>query len=200
MARFKNYLSVPPSRKWFYEDPETGIRFETKEGLDLLVEQVYSFYGQTKTREEVKKAIEEYMCSQLPRGFCDDDQVGKIRIDTSTLLQATSLFVSRLKSFFSREDFFVSKEEASRRATICKTCPMNSWSFCGSCRGISDLYVFLLRLRKNVIPEEKWLQYCLVCGCLLKAKVHVVKTYLLQAETRLTEYPSHCWMVEKDEN
>ena len=90
---------------------------------------------------------------------------------------------------------FVDQAEATRRASICATCPMNvRIAGCLGCAGVEALVTSMKGDRKT--PDDIRLETCDVCGCYLKAKVWLPDDAL--DNSGLT-YPSHCWQKNQDD-
>ncbi len=75
----------------------------------------------------------------------------------------------------------VSQEEANRRAGICIRCPMNlMWqTSCSVCDKIDDVVRGVIGQIKT--PHDQNLRACTICGCSLKAAVHIPNSILNQA-------------------
>lgn len=84
----------------------------------------------------------------------------------------------------------VDSVESNRRAAICAACPQNV--AVRGCMGCSTVLPKLMALIKNATTEyDEDLQGCNVCGCQLKAKVHLPEEVMVSGSN---EFPDHCWL------
>ena len=103
-------------------------------------------------------------------------------------------FFQTVQKFISSGGELVDKEEATRRARICAMCPHNVPI--RGCMGCSCLIPKLLKLTKGASTElDGQLKGCGVCGCQLKAKVHLPRE--LSTDDNLP-FPEHCWIATAD--
>lgn len=87
---------------------------------------------------------------------------------------------------------FVSREEAERRAEICRGCELAT--AIGGCKGCSSLFRKLERVMKhNPIDMPKHQEFCGACGCVLRLKVFIPNDVLDRAETERPKYHPSCW-------
>lgn len=101
-------------------------------------------------------------------------------------------FFNAVKGFIASGGELVEQDEADRRAQICLKCPSNVPI--RGCMGCSGLIPKLLKLTKGASTEyDKELKGCGVCGCQLKAKVHL-PTELSEDDD--LEFPAHCWLSD----
>jgi hypothetical protein len=143
---------------------------------------------------QFEQEIREQLCSQLPPGWCvneDPNHVERRRngnLGFNELLAATKALI-RFKAAGSEK---VSAEEAERRANICATCYENGdVPGCTPCN--SPALGSLVESIVGATPtlNDARLKSCAVCGCHLKAKVHVPLQFL---DTTSYDYPDWCWM------
>lgn len=87
----------------------------------------------------------------------------------------------------------VSREEAERRAEICRKCP--SAGNIGYCWGCAAVYRKVRRLLGGTpIDFDREKRFCMECGCLLKGKIWLPNKLLDQAEEGdRPEYAEGCW-------
>ena len=90
----------------------------------------------------------------------------------------------------------VEPKVAERRAAICAACPNNiPISGCVGCHSLTKLVERAIGKGRETSHDEK-LEGCRICGCTLKAKIHVPKE-AMQGEKPLA-FPDHCWMLSED--
>lgn len=100
----------------------------------------------------------------------------------------------------------VSPEFATRRASICATCPKNSTRpFAKSfTKPVSEKIRKMIEAKDDLnlaTPYDAELEVCEVCLCPMKLKVHVPLDEIL-AKTKpgtLAEFPPHCWIARRDQ-
>lgn len=196
MERFKYKMYVPPGGRWFYEVPETKYSVVSVDSMTDLLNQITRHYSANKLAApaNLEALVQDYMCRHLPAGFCEGEiDLTKRRfapLTFFTLVQFTQALVHRI----TKADFFVSQPEAERRAAICLRCPENSKDVCTTCNGLRALAAGMIGNAKATSVDSK-LEACAVCGCLLRAKLHVNREYIKESAKRLKEYPPYCWMV-----
>jgi len=185
--------------------PPIGYMYE-----ETLEGEVFSFQASTKTdmvrviREwytakqlewpgdkEMSARVEHFICERIPDGFCKGKGGKKgFLFSTPRIRDATRLFMKRLMH---RKGMLVPPEEADRRAKICANCPANMHGICTSCAGneFQDIFRWFIQQGRTT-PYDRVLDTCTVCGCLLKAKVHVDIEHLAQLQPHT--YPENCWL------
>ena len=104
----------------------------------------------------------------------------------------TSILFARAR--LSGKLFFAPPHEAEQRAKICSTCPLNNKSQCSVCGGLLALVRKLVGRRET--SYDSLLGVCSLCGCLLRAKVHVSAEVLRMTPTvpAAEDVPEQCWL------
>lgn len=188
-----------PPGGWKYTVPETGVTV-TGQFYGLLKDRVVKHLranGHTVT-DEMLLLIEDGACreTQTP-GWCK--KRGKKPVDTK-LPHLTLAHIDRfLKSIWSAlvDRDFVSREEAERRAEICRNCPIIT----GGITGCSGCYTMLRKaqsfVQKNPIQMEPDKQVCGACGCFTPLLVWFKNTTLDRAagKTMPKYQEGHCWRL-----
>lgn len=195
VLRYKQYS--PPGGVYFYTVPETGVSFEHGV-LDALVLEVRQHYVANKLTppENLTAVIEDFICAQMPEGVCrghgtTESEAWK-HVSPQQVKDFTKLIFEKRRL---GERFFVSQEEAEKRATICASCPFNLMNLCTTCTQLKGYAAKYLVGRATT--QDRLLGVCGKCGCMLEAKVHVTKEAL--AKTQQHEYPPHCWLAPTQE-
>ena len=195
-ASFIHPSSTPPIG-WVYEIEHEGNKYNFQSPMRLgLMQQLRQWYAAKGLEwpgdEEMKQRVEHYICQLVPKGFCkggpDSPRVPFLSV--AAIRDATRLFMS---SIFKGSGALVPQEEANRRAKICANCPKNLHGICTSCASneFQDIFRwFVAKGRKT--PYDSVLDTCSVCGCLLKAKVHIAIEDLEKLQKH--SYPSNCWL------
>lgn len=194
--KFVHPRSTPPIG-WVYEVDHEGVLYTFQSPMRLgLMQQLRQWYADKKLEwpgdREMTARVEAFVCERVPGNFCKGgSRTQKVPfLSTSSIRDVTRLFLSRL---FKGKDIFVPDEEAARRAKICANCPKNLHGICTSCMGneFQDIFRWLLA-RGRSTAYDSVLDTCSVCGCLLKAKVHVTTKELSNLEPHT--YPKNCWL------
>lgn len=194
MRRFKIKSQVPPGGVYSFRTPDTDAFFSTAESLSALIRMVRAHYTSVgkEPPANLDALIEDFVCRGVDPSFCEGDHEGRPQVTPLTVwhvLDFTRLLFQKLRS--SGGDFFVSRGEAERRASICAKCPKNAIGICTSCTGIKAKFASLLSTRKTAYDSR--LHVCVICGCYLPAKVHINSKYLDTAEHNRGELPDNCW-------
>lgn len=201
LNEFNRPDSVPPGGVYFYELDVGGpapVRFESHKTVRDLAWEITSYCEVNKITvpEHLEARIVEFMCENLPAGFCRNSphNVRKY-ITISQVKDFTTLIFKRAFSF-SPTSFLASKELAESRAKTCSTCPLNDRSRCTVCGGLLSLIRKLVGRRET--SYDPVLGTCNLCGCLLRVKVHVSSEALKSATQKPPEenIPEFCWLHE----
>jgi hypothetical protein len=187
-----------PSGGWKYTDPDLGIRLnhinlpELFRSATLL--RVANKLGLPRMWPVVFRSI---VCEQMNLGpnFCQpfiSPHVKEPNKQRALTFGDVRNFLAVLKGWMETRADFVSPEEASRRASICVTCPENvPATGCAGCTNIVSLITSVIGDRKT--PEDGKLRNCNVCGCANKAQVHVPLDVLAKGITTDMAFPEGCW-------
>lgn len=202
LNEFNRPDSVPPGGVYFYELATPGssgsVRFESHKTVDDLVWQITSYCDLNKIKppDHLKAEVVEYMCDNLPAGFCRHSSTSARKFVTITQVKEfTSLLFKRAFSF-SPASFLAPLLEAEKRASVCSTCPLNDRTRCTVCGGLLSLVRKLVGSRETTYDPV--LGTCNLCGCLLRVKVHVSSEALKAATKKPPEelIPDFCWLHE----
>ena len=203
MPTLKLSRETPPGG-WRYFQPETRLWFSGDEqGVYEMAERIVAHrrYANVPrgTIQEVMEDIHNQICERLGPAFCHQKGGGTFfhikkdlsqNIDSQTAIAGTKAFIEFLAT--GRE--LVDRQEAFRRAEICRSCHLNTHGKgCVSCNGLNKLV-------KTVLKEERrepGLYICAACGCGLQAKVQVNEEVIKAADQgRDLTYPAWCWVPE----
>ena len=201
MKSIVDTMLIPPGG-WVYRQPESGVVIRGGSWNDLLenikVHRISNNYPiGLKFREEIADAL----CREMPGGgdkYCEEPSDRVPQTQRKLGVGDLKNFLRVLKKWKSQGFGFVSQDEAERRASICATagpggtpCPSNQpVAGCLGCQGIVGLLTDVVGNRQTAF--DKMLSGCQVCGCALKAAVHV-PLQAQQAGTEGMEFPAHCW-------
>ena len=194
-GKFRHPGRVPPIGYVYeikYQDTSFSFQAPTRLGILQKIRAWYVSKDLTWPGDkEMESRLEDYICSVLPPGFCKDtSSKGVPYLSVQKIRDATHLFVSRLTR---GKAALVSPEVANNRARICANCPKNMHGICTSCAGneFMDIFSWFVRNGRRTFVDQH-LDTCSVCGCLLKAKVHVATEELEKLEPHT--YPDNCWL------
>ena len=173
------------SNNWRYVQPESGMVLNGPSYWNLLDRVL-------KHREAMGYDLSEGWESRFQHDLClQNDKVlcaGKKAKSEQRRLSLADLkrFMNTISNFNGE---FVPAEEAERRASICSTCPLNQGvAGCWGCAGVVAETAKLLSGRTTT--RDKALESCSVCGCVMRAKVHLP---LDVVDNTGLEYPTWCW-------
>lgn len=190
-----------PPGGWRYFQRETSLWIES-DISENLVERIVEHRKQRglerATWAEAWRDVIDQLCQRIGPSLCTDSESGKdfwhLKKDYSMNLdvgQAISFTFAALEALRQGKEAFVSKEEAQKRAEVCRRCPYNiKPEGCSSCFG---LYAAI----RAVVPEDRrfsGLDMCAACGCGLEAKVNVADSVISAGnEGRDLRFPDFCW-------
>lgn len=199
-ARFINGGSSPPVG-WVYEIKHDGQTYVFQSAMRLgLMQQLRDWHASKGLAwpgdAEMKARVEDYICQLSPKGFCKGgpDQPRVPFLSVNSIRDMTRLILNRT---FRGDAVLVPSEEAERRARICANCPQNLHGICTSCLGneFQDVFRWLIARRRET-KLDSVLDTCGVCGCLLRAKVHVSLDELAKMDKKT--YPENCWLYNTE--
>lgn len=202
MARMK-YLRTVPSRGWDYLQKETRLRMEG-ESLDDLARQVVAhrlYKGLPGLSiEEAKLDIERQICARLSERECVSegiqDEWTPINDNPTITLSAVIGASKAALEFVASGADLVPEAERSRRAEICKSCPLNL-----QVRGCRCSLFY--KMIDKMIPKERRdpdLFVCSACSCSLQAKTNLPANVIKAGDAgRNIQYPNWCWIPELKE-
>jgi hypothetical protein len=192
MATLKGFRDIPPGG-WRYVQPETAVWFRA-DTFDELRERV-KVHREYKgiSIETLDLDIQRQLCLRLGPEFCTPEPGEDYRPvkDLSASL-TTSMAVSFgkfLMAHIAAGGEMVSKEEAERRAAICRGCPFNTPAALCSC---SAAYKAI----ELAVPKDRKVEgvsVCSACGCSLQLKVNVPIDVIAKSLPPDTVLPPWCW-------
>lgn len=181
MMAFRVRNIVPPGGRYFFTVEQTGVRLEAFSMSGLLGQlRAHLLDNKLPLLPDPQAAVEDFMCRQLPEGFCFGDLDGRPRTRVLTLQQ-----IKEATNTLAAGNPRVLPGEARRRAEICSGCPRNDRSVCPTCIG---LVAWSRRLAgQSIGGRDEWLGVCTVDGTALPAKIHMSRI------SANPEYPTQCW-------
>lgn len=192
MATIKD-LNTIPHGGWRYIQPETGARFEAGDLRDLVAKVTAHRAYKGLPADDVSRDIQRQLCVMLADGECvaepgEDYRPVKDLTASMTTAMAVS-FGKFLVSHFANGGTLVPKEEAERRAAVCRNCPLNKPSKLCSCHAAYKTIEFF-------VPSDRkpaGISVCMACGCSLQAKVNVPIEVIHSALPEGLVLPTWCW-------
>jgi len=180
---------VPP-RGWTYDQEFRGQKIEIKasdpETLIRLVEEFRTRHG--IVTGSVLDEIEDQICGRAP-DYCRGKRTGDVpKRNVERFVDRVNVW---LDTMLSVKIHYVSPEEATRRAKICATCPMNQLyqGDCPNCAQIARTSAAIIRSgRKSKIKNA--LGGCAADGMEISAGVHLELGHLGTKSGR----DSRCWL------
>ena len=193
MLTFVSKMTVPPGGLYFYLVEQTGAKFShpSMAGCMALVK-AHMKANNIPVPPNLEEVIEDYICHNVPGGFCtgSSDRPRKRFLSFTQIREGTRIMWQ--KANLKSDEFFVPVEEADRRALVCANCPKHVHDVCTSCTSDFASFLRALLAGRRKSKYDELLDTCGVCGCLLKAKVHLSVKAL--AVTQKHEYPDNCWL------
>lgn len=199
MARMK-FKRETPSRGWFHIQKETRLKIvgESLDDLSVKVAQHRSYKGLPRaTVAEANIDIQRQICSRLSERECVAEGIGDEWVPVKdAILPKMEEIVSFSKAaleWLASGRQLVPKEEAERRADICKGCQMNSPLHGCNCGLIYKMIASSVPLDRR----DAELGICGACSCELKSKVNLPENVIRASnEGRNIAWPAHCWQRE----
>lgn len=154
-------------------DPATGVLCiaTTFEGLVHRVGQVRTAMG-ARAGLSLREELEEMVCSQSPADCTAVDMTipRKRNLTLSDVIRGTKV----LASFVAAGSQPVARDEAERRAQICRACPYNI-RFPTPCTGVcGELLSLAQRVAGNQGTQyDRSLFSCSICGCYCAAAIWI---------------------------
>ena len=197
-----NLTNVPPGG-WRYKVPETGQDFDGS-NPDELLQRLQYHYKATGYEQpsDLARKIEDYICDQHP-DYCGG-QPRATKTNTFTafantfhmVLQGTRTLASWLVDGKER----VEPKVANARGAVCVGCSENQEpQGCTSCN-MGVLREAVRKIAGNRTTDHgDALKACRVCGCDLKAKVHLPHDVLWRnmPHAQKEKLPAHCWLIKE---
>lgn len=184
MMEFLVKRIVPPGGNYPYLVPETGVLI-VSHSIAEAVERVSAHLrsNNLSVPPNLGALIEDYICRNVPPGFCFGDADGK-PVARAVTLEGIKKATIALVTSTGRADPGV----ARKRIDICGGCEHNDRRMCPSCIGLIS---WARRLVGTQCPRDEWLGVCSVDVTALAAKIHVDKV-----DGANKNYPDKCWVKE----
>lgn len=143
--------------------------------------------------------IQDQLCVGLDGEWCNNEGIplppaGGWRFDIQGVIQGTRTLAQWLLKGKGRK---VEVVEAERRALICASCPMNQDpAGCSSCTMGALKEAANLIVGGTTTVYDSSLKSCRVCGCSLRAKIHLPLDILRDnlTDAQMTALPQACWL------
>lgn len=202
---------VPPSGEYKYTIPELKLEVTSPNFLvlvDLVEHRLRAANFEVPDRRELMARISEAICPQLPRGWCSDPSMGRLRLARDVLEKGTKLIHAHAMAAWNKEGsgIIVPQEEAERRADICLKCDEHDDTSCTTCNGMTAFIRSIFKFfdaslkRKIQTSQDLGLGGCGVCKCSTAAKVHYNLEHLDKAGALGDNYPETCWIAQWKKN
>lgn len=182
MLKFKIKNIIPPGGVYFYEVPETKVVLKKSSMRELLSSiEAHLTANDHPVPKDLRALVEDYICRNVPEGFCFGDAGDRPRARVVTLesIQAGT------KAAVKAGGGLVDPGQARKRVDNCSACKHNDRRMCPTCIGLVS---WARRLVGTECPRDQWLGVCDVDSVALPAKVHLKKV----AEN--PDYPPSCWV------
>lgn len=213
-----NLDTAPPASKgkstgWLYVVPETGQEFSGSSISELMINLAahYKAAGYPQP-PDLARLVEEQICDRIP-DYCGGEPrasraediakqgwIAGLKHTFTNVVNGTRV----LAAWIAGGRHYVENDLASQRAATCTSgfngqpCPENVEPLgCSGCNSKTLTEVVRSVVGSRTTPHDAKLRACQVCGCDLKAKVHLPHSILWQhmpaAQKQLL--PAHCWLL-----
>lgn len=143
--------------------------------------------------------IQDQLCAGLDNEWCNEGgypipPMGGWGFTIQAVIQGTRTLAQWMINAKGKK---VELVEAERRALICAGCPFNQPPVgCSGCniKALHDASNFVVNGAATVYDSQ--LQSCKICGCSLRAKIHLPLDILRDNLTdgQMNALPQHCWL------
>lgn len=185
---------------WWYIQPETQFRVVGNTFVELLNKIKEHRVGNelpigTNFNAEIQAAICERLGDDT-KEWCTpyDPEDQRLAPPRRMSWQDAMRFLATVKAIVMTGNAFTDQAEAERRAAICANCPKNvAIDTCPVCRGLKAMVTGVIGQRRTAVDNR--LRGCEVCGCELKAAVHVdlAAQQAAMSDELNEQFPAHCW-------
>lgn len=202
--RLPNWTNAP-NGGWDYRIPEIkGPQAYVGPVTDYetLSSQIVARYkaNDLPVPSDLRNRVEDYICARVPE-YCASSggqitytSEGLPGFSIKNILAGTGTLLRWMAGGAKKVDLSL----ANQRAEVCTTCRFNQHpEGCSSCN-----YPTLMSLVNTIVGGSKTssddsLQACVVCGCSLKAKVHLPHDVLMKNMNRdqVQRLPDFCWLI-----
>lgn len=199
---------VPPEG-FYYKQPVTGMEFRKaslEETVPAVKEHRIINHLERQSDEEVRADVEDQICKRVGYQWCRNMSAESwgFTLSWDAIKAGTKTLATEALHTLTGQDPWCSQAEAERRAEICSRCFANQrGGGCASC-GFMDRVreVIAETCSEKETKVDDRLQSCLVCGCLLKCKVHYPSEVLNagMSDKQRSAYADvpDCWMNTLD--
>jgi hypothetical protein len=191
MYKKLNDIGLTPPCGWIYAPDFVGTTIKANSFKELC-ENVRAIYhiNHRELPDDLDDRIQDYLCRMSPTGF-SAGFVNKLVFTSRTLMSGTAALGALLRF---QGGGFVDQQTADERALICSQCDYNVANpSCYTCKGFAVVINQVRRGRTSVLDNK--LNVCGICGCFIKALIHVNR-HVLKASTKKRDvghYPDWCW-------
>lgn len=204
MLTLHNSQEVPPGGFRYFQK-ETG-HWISSPSLDELISAVkkHRTANNLPVGTEFKAEVENQLCENCPPETCAQNETTKTTTQAGPIsFKAALETASLLTNWFIRYGRkHVDVGLAEKRASICVQCPRNQpIQGCTTCNlgAVREAVVKIVGGRKT--KHDSLLNACAICGCSLRAKIHLpielLKEYL--TPEKLAQFPQWCWVKEESQ-
>jgi hypothetical protein len=195
-------VTVPGGFRWFCEDSKQWI--PVAGSFNNYIEFIHNCKKHCQANNipiglNWEQNIQNQICATLDGDWCLENgrpipPMGGFGFDIAAVIQGTRTLASWLIKGKGKK---VEAIEAERRALICAGCPMNQPPV-----GCTGCTMSALKEAVNVVvggaatAYDSQLQSCKVCGCSLRAKIHLPLDILRDnlTDAQMNALPQACWL------
>lgn len=196
-------ITIPGGFRWFCEESKAWVpaRGSMPSYTDFIHAcRKHCISNTIPIGAQWEEGIQNQLCATLDGDWCNEyglpvRKSGGFGTQFHEVLQGTRTLLSwKIK----HGGKLVETEEAQRRAAICVACPMNQPAIgCSSCNMETLRQAVILVVGGAQTAYDSQLKTCFVCGCELRAKVHLPLKCLQDqmSPEQKARLPGFCWLV-----
>lgn len=200
-------LDTMPPKGWRYTVPETGQLFEAS-SLSELLHNLTAHYKAAgyMLPPNLVRLIEDAICADVPEACGGEPRADRaadavkqgwlagLKHTFTNVVNGTRVLAAWLVS----GRHYVDDTVANERALVCTSCPENVEPIgCTGCNSGTLREVVRAVVGSRSTPHDARLRACKVCGCDLRAKVHLPHDILWQhmPAPQKALLPAKCWLL-----
>lgn len=168
-------MATPPGGEYFFEHGDERISARTWGEFLPKLKELMARRGIQGAPRDVAAG---YMCPRLPPWFCTS---GGVAVTSTDAARAAA------RPYFGMH--VVPPQEAARRMSVCRTCPMHSRTVCLTCTGIAQWALASFGGRRPSLPEDRMSGICRCAGTFEMVAASVDARGL----PRWKDVPEGCW-------
>lgn len=174
-ARFPGWTLIGAKSGWFYPVEQTRCVFvATSWGSLVKTVRAHLEGNALPLPASLDATMQDWWCRNVTSVDCAEPITQEAMAKAVSLQTLAKRFLQSMIAWARSGEGFVPQEEAERRAAICVGCPKHGVVECrGGCGFTLILNTAMAFFGAKETKQGDALKQCQVCGCFLKASVHV---------------------------